>query len=107
MVVSMIGSVQITLQTQPSPALFQYPVVEFIDRTGRTQRLTSGVGSGKRLYDIGESVMVRYDPRDRHPPVVDSFLRLWAKPTLFAFAGLPFVLLGGFRFFRAILGRSD
>lgn len=93
--------------SRTSPALFHYPIVEFIDRNGSTQRLTSGVGAGKRLYDIGESVRVRYDPRDRRQPVVDSFLRLWAKPALFAFAGLPFVLLGGFRFFRAIFGRSD
>lgn len=92
--------------SRTSPALFEYPVVEFIDNAGRTHRLTSDVGAGKRLYGIGESVKVLYDPEDRRPPVVDSFLRLWAKPTLFAFAGLPFVLLGGVRLFRAVFGNS-
>lgn len=82
------------------PALFYYPVVEFQDHQGRTQRITSEVGAGKKLYDVGERVTVRYDPGDKQRAVVDSFLRLWAKPALFALGGLPLVLLGGVRLFR-------
>ena len=88
------------------PALLYYPVVEFTDQPGHTQRFTSKVGAGGELYDVGESIPVRYDPRDRRPPIVASFLRLWAKATLFALAGLPFVLLGGVRFFIAASARS-
>ncbi|MDZ7752845.1 MAG: DUF3592 domain-containing protein [Gammaproteobacteria bacterium] len=84
------------------PALFYYPVVEFQDHQGHTQRITSEVGAGKKLYEAGERVTVRYDPRNRQRAVVDSFLRLWAKPTLFALAGVPLVLLGGVRLVRAL-----
>ena len=89
-----------------TPALLYYPVVEFADQTGHTQRFTSKVGAGAEFYDVGESISVRYDPLDRRPPLVASFLRLWAKTTLFILAGLPFVLLGGVRLFIAISARS-
>ena len=87
-------------------ALLYYPVVEFTDHAGHTQRFTSKVGAGGELYDVGENISVRYDPLDRRPPIVASFLRLWAKAMLFVLAGLPFVLLGGVRLFLAVSARS-
>ncbi len=89
-----------------APALLYYPVVEFADQAGHMQRFTSKVGAGGELYDLGQSISVRYDPLDRRPPIVASFLRLWAKTTLFVLAGLPFVLLGGIRLFIAFSARS-
>ena len=89
-----------------APALLYYPVVKFTDQDGHTQRFTSKVGAGGELYDVGANISVRYDPLDRRPPIVGSFLRLWAKATLFVLAGLPFVLLGGVRFFLAVSARS-
>ncbi len=86
-------------------ALLYYPVVEFTDQAGRARRFTSQVGAGGRLYEIGESISVRYDPLDQRPPIVASFLRLWAKATLFAVTGLPFVLLGSIRLFNAFRAR--
>jgi len=89
-----------------APALLYYPVIEFTDQGGHTQRFTSKVGTGGELYDVGEDISVRYDPLDRQPPIVASFLRLWAKSTLFALAGLPFVVLGGVRLLIAVSARS-
>lgn len=71
-----------------------FPVFEFRTAEGAVQRAESLMGTGFQRFEVGESVAVRYDPRDPGRAEVDSFAVLWGLALLRAGFGLLFLILG-------------
>jgi hypothetical protein len=68
------------------------PVARFhVD--GRKYSVTSNYTNRSRIYDIGDTVNVRYFPDDPNQAVMDSFLQYYLGPTILAVFGSVFVLL--------------
>ena len=71
------------------------PVVEFVDRDGRAQRVVGGVSSDPPAYEVGERTMVRYRLGQPEHARIDGFLESWFVPMLFGGLGGIFALIGG------------
>lgn len=57
------------------------PVVEY-DLNGRAYRLNSGIASYPAAYDVGERVLIRYDPIDPRHAEIKAW---WSGPALYIF----------------------
>ncbi len=64
-----------------------YPVVLFRDQSGKSYELKSDMGSGRKKYEVGESVPVLYDPKDPEHFVVDEFWPNVLFPSAFIVMG--------------------
>ncbi len=82
-----------------------YPKVEFVDASGKSVRFESKVGTGGKPYQHDDEVEVLYNPEDPSEGVINSFMSLWLKPSLFVVIGIPIALLGGTRLIRTLLDR--
>lgn len=71
-----------------------FPVLEFRTAEGALQKAESLQGTGLRSFQVGETVAVRYDPRDPGKAEVDSFAVLWGLALLRAGFGLIFLIMG-------------
>ncbi len=65
-----------------------YPVFSFEDENGITHKIYSKMGSRPPSRNIGDTVMVFYDPRNPAKMKIDSFVSLWLGPAIFAGLGL-------------------
>lgn len=70
------------------------PVFEFRDLGGSLHRAESLMGSGFRGFEVGETVAVRYDPRNPNRVEADSFAVLWGLVLLRTGYGVLFLLMG-------------
>ena len=70
----------------------RFPVASFHVH-GQKYRVTSSYTNRSRIYDVGDTVYVRYFPDDPSQAVMDSFLQYYLGPTLLAVFGSVFVLI--------------
>lgn len=70
----------------------RFPVARFYAR-GQSYLVTSGYTNRSRIYDVGDTVNVRYFPDDPHQAVMDGLLHVYLGPILLAGFGSIFVLL--------------
>jgi hypothetical protein len=71
------------------------PVVEFVDREGRSQRVVGSVSSKPPAYEVGERVTVRHPPGRPGEARIDGWLETWFLATLLGGMGTAFAALGG------------
>jgi hypothetical protein len=64
-----------------------YPIVHFGTREGNEIQFTSGSGSNRKAYDVGEAVTVFYTASQPHEAELNGFLDLWGAPAIFALVG--------------------
>ncbi len=76
-------------------------IFAYRDALGNVQRTKQGAATGWTLYPLGTEVELLVNPNDQQVAVVNSFLELWALPTLFFIVASPLVLLGSFRLVRS------
>jgi len=72
-----------------------HPHVRFVTARGEAVEFTSSVGSNPAGFDIGEHVIVLYDPSNPQDARIDSFVQLWFVPLIVGFFGLVFATPGG------------
>jgi hypothetical protein len=72
-----------------------YPRVRFMTAAGEPVEFTGSVGSSPAAFDVGEAVVVLYDPADPGGARIDSFFQLWFGPLILGFLGLIFATVGG------------
>lgn len=70
------------------------PMLEFQTAAGALQRAESQMGSGFQSFQVGQTLAVRYDPRDPGRVEVASFAVLWGLALLRAGFGALFVMMG-------------
>lgn len=88
------GVVVALAERQDQDETSYFPTVRFKTATGREVTFTSGVGSGKESWRIGDSTSVRYQ-RDRPDAAeVSSLAALWGPSLLFALLGVAFLFIG-------------
>ncbi len=70
----------------------RFPVARYyVD--GQNYTVTSSYTNRSRIYDIGDTVNVRYSLDDPSQAVMDSFLQYYLYPTLLTGVGSIFVLI--------------
>lgn len=79
------------------------PVFEFRTAEGSLHRAESLMGSGFRSFEDGETLPIRYDPRDPSRAEVDSYAVLWGLALLRTGYGVLFLLMGAVGI--AVLGK--
>ncbi len=70
-----------------------YPVVRFHTPEG-VEREFRGMGTSSRSHEVGEAVLVLYDPAQPDFPRMRHFGQLWTWPLAFGAMGLLFTGLG-------------
>lgn len=70
------------------------PVFEFRTAEGAAQRAESLMGTGFQRFETGETVAVRYDPRDPSRAEIDSFAMLWGLALLRTGFAVLFLIMG-------------
>ena len=65
-----------------------YPVFSFEDEDGIKHKIYSKMGSRPPSWNIGDTVVVFYDPQNPGKTKIDSFASLWLGPAIFAGLGL-------------------
>jgi hypothetical protein len=71
-----------------------YPVVEFATAEGRSVQFADQVGGSPPSHEVGETVPVKYDPREPENARIATGFRLWFGPGLIGFLGLGFLVPG-------------
>ena len=85
-------------------AVYQAPVVEFVDREGRTRRFQQRSGTTFRP-DVGSTVEVWYDPeRPDDKPVLHEDRPTKLFPVIFGLLGVVLVGVGGVLLAVAVQG---
>ncbi len=74
------------------------PIVAFKDQNGIEVEFTSSSSSSPASFDIGEKVVVFYEPQKPVNAKIKSFFELWGAATIVGGIGLVFGLIG-FGFF--------
>jgi hypothetical protein len=72
------------------------PTVKYTTVEGLEQEFTERMGTSPPGFDVGESVKVKYDPKDAGKARIDKASRLWFVPVLLCSSGALFLLIGGF-----------
>jgi hypothetical protein len=75
-----------------------YPIVEFQTTDGRTIRFEARSGDLSAGRKVGQTVPVRYDPRDPSKAIVDTFVETWLPVLIPLLTGLLLAcgaLIGG------------
>lgn len=78
-------------------------ILEYEDAQLNIQKTTQLTATGWSLYPLGTEVELLVNPDDQRVAVINSFLELWALPTLFFMFASPFVLLGTSRLVRGVI----
>lgn len=79
------------MEMKEGPTKF-YPRVQFATKDGRTMEFSSGNGSNPPMYKPGDTVPVIYNPNAPQYAVINTFIDLWLGPTIYATAGLLFLV---------------
>jgi hypothetical protein len=72
-----------------------YPRVRYVTRSGNSVEFTGSVGSSPAAFDVGEPVVVLYDPAQPEEGRIDSFFQLWFAALILGVIGLVFAAIGG------------
>ena len=70
------------------------PHVRFTTREGEIVEFTSSTGSNPAAFNVGEPVVVIYDPASPRSARIDSFFQLWFAPLLTGVMGIVFTAVG-------------
>lgn len=70
------------------------PHVRFTTLAGDTLEFTSTMGSNPAAFDVGERVVVIYNPASPRDARIDSFFQLWFAPLLLGGMGIVFTAVG-------------
>jgi len=77
-----------------------YPVIEFVDRQGKTYEFRASVGvSSKRKWKVGATQEIVYPPVEPEKAKIKSFLQLWFAVIIFATIGIIFTLASAMTYF--------
>lgn len=76
-----------------------YPILQWLDTQGQTQRGRSNIGAFPTPQDIGDHVDVRYDSHDPTDVRIDSRFSLWFEPLLYLIPA-ALTMIGGWVIFR-------
>ncbi|HEY7483835.1 MAG TPA: DUF3592 domain-containing protein [Streptosporangiaceae bacterium] len=71
-----------------------YPTVEFTTPDGRRFSFRGSVGSNPPAYDVGERVLVAYDPGDPSDARIATFWSAYLIPLIFGGIGVVFASIG-------------
>lgn len=72
-----------------------YPIVAFVDQTGRQRQFASKVSSNPPSYARGDEVRVLYDPANPGDAMIDSFVDRYLGALVFGIMGAIFTVIGG------------
>lgn len=77
-------------------AIYQGPVVEFVDHEGRTRHFQQRSGTSFSAPQVGSPVQVWYDPQDpEQDPVLHQDTVSKAFPVIFGIVALGLLVVGG------------
>lgn len=97
--VSTLGTIE-RVETRAGRSIQFFPIYSFRDNSGKPFQ-HEGILCGRDRWQEGESVLVRYDPKDPDKSALACLHDIWMVPLLFsAFSGVYF--FATWRFFRAI-----
>jgi len=71
-----------------------YPVFSFVDEGGNEHKIYSTMGSYPPAYELGETVLIFYDPQNPEKTKLDSFVSLWLGPVILGVLGFIPVFIG-------------
>lgn len=71
-----------------------HPRVRFVTRSGEAREFTASVGTNPAAFEVGEPVVVIYDPASPEGARIDSFFQLWFAPLLLGGMGIVFAAFG-------------
>ncbi|MEM1161241.1 MAG: DUF3592 domain-containing protein [Pseudomonadota bacterium] len=79
----------------PDDAIVYRPTIRYLDARGKTHRAEARYWSSFYVFDIGDKLSIRYDPKDHQDVRLDNVFILWALP-------LGLLLIGLYAFFRSV-----
>ncbi|MGB3208961.1 MAG: DUF3592 domain-containing protein [Crinalium sp.] len=71
-----------------------YPVFKYETQQEIIIQKTSGIGTNRTPYYIGQKVNVLYNPNNPNEAAINSFLDLWLTPIVSGFFGILLVVIG-------------